>query len=277
MAKQAGLHKLNGKHDGMSYYRSQNGGYLVRSINTGMSQRVKEDEAFINTRRNAAEFGGAAKMAGAMVKLVSQRWRYILNSIATGDLAAKILLGMQQNTTAIWGRRNLPTTQFAAVRAAYNAESKNQFPDDIKAKLTPVVNLTTRTVSFSHGEEITVTSADIEYYNSLGADGIEVETYLMSVAVPTYDSALGKFVIDSSKNTLNPIEIGSYSVPLQLDDTILLSEAVYPLIPISYPLDAEGVMGGLLCVIKPVKVINGQNYVLQEHCAAHWVAITEAE
>ena len=71
MAKQSGLHQLRGKVGEHSYYRQTGiSSGLVRSINQGMSARVKNDEAFLNTRLNNAEFGQAGRIASVLSDIV---------------------------------------------------------------------------------------------------------------------------------------------------------------------------------------------------------------
>lgn len=108
MAKQSGIHQLRGKVGNMKYYRMkgvQDG--LVQSINEGMSNRVKNGAEYANTRRNNSEFGMAASTAGAAVKSLSLRWRYLLKPFMTGSLAKELLAGAKSWSTDPWGSRTL--------------------------------------------------------------------------------------------------------------------------------------------------------------------------
>lgn len=68
MAKQGGPYKIKGKMNGRSYYSVKNGiGWVSRSINPAMSERVKTAVEYANTRSHNAEFAIKAKFAS--------RWR----------------------------------------------------------------------------------------------------------------------------------------------------------------------------------------------------------
>lgn len=106
MAKQSGIHQLRGKVGNMKYYRMkgvQDG--LVQSINEGMSNRVKNGAEYANTRRNNSEFGMAASTAGASVKTLSLRWRYLLKPFVTGAIAKSFLSVAKSSTNIPWGSR----------------------------------------------------------------------------------------------------------------------------------------------------------------------------
>lgn len=108
MAKQSGIHQLRGKVGNMKYYRMkgvQDG--LVQSINEGMSNRVKNGAEYANTRRNNSEFGMAASTAGAAVKSLSLRWRYLLKPFMTGSLAKDILVAAKVGSSSVWGQRSI--------------------------------------------------------------------------------------------------------------------------------------------------------------------------
>lgn len=106
MAKQSGIHQLRGKVGGMKYYgmKGVEGG-LVQSINEGMSERVKNGAEYANTRRNNSEFGMAASTAGAAIKSLAQRWRYLLVPFATANAAKVLYASAKGVTTEKWGSR----------------------------------------------------------------------------------------------------------------------------------------------------------------------------
>lgn len=108
MAKQSGIHQLRGKVGNMKYYRMkgvQDG--LVQSINEGMSNRVKNGAEYANTRRNNSEFGMAASTAGACIKSLSLRWRYLLVPFATSMLAKTFYTRSRSFSSGNWGTRGI--------------------------------------------------------------------------------------------------------------------------------------------------------------------------
>lgn len=87
MAKQSGIHKLRGKLDGVSYYRTKYVNEdLARRINTCMSQRVKTAPEYENTRLYNREFGYCGATAANMLQAVLSRYKVILNPFSQGSL-----------------------------------------------------------------------------------------------------------------------------------------------------------------------------------------------
>ena len=67
MAKQRGIHQISGTVNNLTYYEQKyvRGG-LIRRVNEGMSERLKSDPAFENTRKRNAVFGMCSKIASAV-------------------------------------------------------------------------------------------------------------------------------------------------------------------------------------------------------------------
>lgn len=74
MAKQRGIHQIRGKIDNLSYYEQKyvRGG-LIRRINAAMSERLKTDSAFANTRTANELFGGCSLYASSILSCFGQR------------------------------------------------------------------------------------------------------------------------------------------------------------------------------------------------------------
>lgn len=72
MAKQRGIHQISGTVNNLTYYEQKyvRGG-LIRRVNEGMSNRLKTDPAFANTRSKNAIFGMCSKIAAAVWTNVS--------------------------------------------------------------------------------------------------------------------------------------------------------------------------------------------------------------
>lgn len=110
MAKQKGIHQLKGKVGEMSYYQQKGvAGGLVRRINEGLSSRVKQDEAYANTRLNNAEFKNANAIATAAFNSVNTRKRGMMRTFAVAAMTKRALEDIKQGTGK-WGVR-LPNTE----------------------------------------------------------------------------------------------------------------------------------------------------------------------
>lgn len=74
MAKQRGIHQISGKINNLCYYEQKyvNGG-LIRRINEAMSERLKTDPVFDNTRRANTIFGGCSIAAASILEFFGSR------------------------------------------------------------------------------------------------------------------------------------------------------------------------------------------------------------
>lgn len=110
MAKQLGIHQIRGKVGGRSYYKTkgvEDG--ISRSINPGMSARVKNSDEYANTRLNNAEFGNANKIATAAFNSVNTRKRGMMRNFAIAAMTKVALEDIKQGT-GVWGARK-PATE----------------------------------------------------------------------------------------------------------------------------------------------------------------------
>lgn len=78
MAKQRGIHQISGKINNLCYYEQKyvRGG-LIRRINDAMSQRLKTDPVFANTRRANTIFGGCSLVASSLLEFFGSRNTYM--------------------------------------------------------------------------------------------------------------------------------------------------------------------------------------------------------
>ena len=266
MAKQSSLFKLRGKADGQSFYYSKNGQYLTRKINPGMSSRVKTAEEYANTRLNNAEFGGAGNLAGTMIRTVSKRWRYILDSIATGMLVKGIKEAMMNDNTHDWGKRSVLLADMPAIQELYNRFSKNEMPQEIvdfvKTNITSAGNGGVLTISQPLG-----LSGDLNsHFAALGADKVKCSLFSFGVSAP----AVGA---DGKKYTpVLPVFglIDATTAAIGLDEDIIESDT-FDNVPAVQNVAAA--FGGVLVIVEPIKTINEKEYVLQQHCSAYWHSV----
>lgn len=74
MAKQRGIHQISGKINNLCYYEQKyvRGG-LIRRINEAMSERLKTDPVFANTRRANTIFGGCSIVSSVLLEFFGSR------------------------------------------------------------------------------------------------------------------------------------------------------------------------------------------------------------
>jgi hypothetical protein len=107
MARQKGIIKLQGQMGGVSFYKSQQDGFLAREKGGVDADRIKNDPNFERTRENGAEFG----RAGAAGKLLRTALRALLINIAdsrmTSRLTREMVKVIQADSTNVRGQRNV--------------------------------------------------------------------------------------------------------------------------------------------------------------------------
>ena len=250
MAKQSGLHQIRGKVGEHSYYRQTgvtNG--LIRSINQGMSSRVKTGDEYANTRLNNAEFGQAGRIARVLGSLVTPKFRAMILPFSQAKMAKSILAAIKTDS-ASWGQRNVSstgTTRVQTLVSALNSVSKGDFESF--------------GISVSSGEFNTmIVNADANIINdklmAIGAEGVKYN-FIQANAV------IGRYSIPSvdyaDSYALSNISAGEF--------TSGGSSSKSPNFPAG-PGEGTGWMSTnfLILVLMPYRTLNNTEYVLQEYC-----------
>lgn len=274
MAKQSGIHGIRGKINGVSYYSSKNGGQLIRKINEGMSSRVKTAKEYANTRLNNAEFGAAGSLAGAMVRPISQRWRFILDSIATGKLVKAIKAAMMQDTASPWGERVVPLTEMAHLQDVFNGFSKNEMPQEIVNILQNATTFDDTTNTLAINDDAVLSPDMVQQLIDKGATHITSKVFAFNVRKP-YIGADGKTYVPADSLVVDlSSDLGLQHVAIEAGENIIpggeISNA--PVV-----LNEETHLGGVLVVLLPERKVGNEYYTLQELCSAYWCSAKAAE
>ncbi|MBR3163692.1 hypothetical protein IKF15_00075 [Candidatus Saccharibacteria bacterium] len=267
MAKQSGIHGIRGKINGVSYYSSKNGGQLIRKINEGMSSRVKTAKEYANTRLNNAEFGAAGSLAGAIVRPISQRWRFILDSIATGKLVKAIKAAMMQDTASPWGERVVPLTEMAHLQEVFNGFSKNEMPQEIVDVLQKGVTYKASDNTLNFGQTGIMSDDLAQQLLDKGATHFNTKVFAFNVSKP-YIGADGKTYVPAESlmvdiSTTFGVDHGDIAQKDDFFDASELSNS--PAV-----LNEEAHLGGVLVVFLPERKVGNEYYTLQELCSAYW-------
>lgn len=266
MAKQSGIHQLKGKLRGMSYYRQkgvEDG--LARSINQGLSKRVKEDAAYANTRLNAAEFGTAGSFAGAAIRAISDRQRAMLKDFATGALAKVVKDQILNDANSSWGSRIVVTEEsFNLIAEAINTYAKNDFGYNVGGVWD--VKVTTGAENNTWTPNAQLPSGWGSPLAAKGATGAFVDMYAYDVhsvqvgkAPYRAESAVHLFASEDITIGESGALTTAAQVPTKFDVEEMANELVRTLV-----------------VVRPYKEINGQKYIMQELCTFQLVTPTIA-
>lgn len=274
MAKQSGIHGIRGKINGVSYYSSKNGGQLIRKINEGMSSRVKTAKEYANTRLNNAEFGAAGSLAGAIVRPISQRWRFILDSIATGLLVKAIKAAMMQDTASPWGERVVPLTEMAHLQDVFNGFSKNEMPQEVVTGLQSSLTYNATSHQLILAGDIDISNDTYQQLADKGVTHITTKVFAFNVRKP-YIGADGKTYVPADSIMVDAsAKLGQVNEGLQPDTNLLTADNVENSPAV---LNEESHLGGVLVVLLPERKVGNEYFTLQELCSAYWCPAKAAE
>lgn len=250
MAKQSGLHQLRGKVGEHSYYRQTGVSTgLVRSINQGMSNRVKTAAEYANTRLNNSEFGHACKIAGVLGHIIMPKYRPMLLPFSQSKMA-KIILDEIKLQTGDWGKRSLPSgdTGKEALLSALRSVVKN---DSSEYGVSITVDGSSVTVAADE------TTAEAKCA-AIGADGYFVNVVRNNIQVGNYVEALRGY--QYSYRVYNQA-IADFLVPGD-DPTLTIALPQLPPVPAGQAETFEVIT----VIIMPYRNVNSEPHILQEHC-----------
>lgn len=256
MAKQSGLHQIRGKVGEHSYYK-QTGvtAGLIRSINHGMSARVKTDEAYANTRLNNQEFGAAANVAALLGKCVTPKFRPMILPFSQSKMAKEILKVAREHTVN-WGQRVVTSEDTARLCEILSAMSKRNFNEFLSIDINRLSAIAAEiTVNWS-AEQATLLS-------SLGITGVTVRSAI-------YNIATGQWVPNAGIMTTGYIVDGNVVFPANKEPVVSgESTEQTKTISIDTFVPAPNHSGHqiLVSVIMPLRSVGTVDHVLQEFCS----------
>lgn len=256
MAKQSGLHQIKGKVGEFSYYKSTGvPGGLIRSINQGLSERVKNGEEYANARLNNQEFAAAANVAGLLGKMVIPKFRPMILPFSQSRMA-KGLLAMARQNTGYWGERVVNTSNTQQICELLTAQSKRDFNEFLYAS---VIRPSESQVNI----EVGWNAEQATLMTSLGISQMTVSYSMYHLATGKWNSAAramqkGYFIRPTHRYLYD-----GYEVETGISDSA--SENV-PLIRFAPTSDYNGHQL-LILVAMPIRTISGAGHILQEYCS----------
>lgn len=266
MAKQSGLHQIRGKVGEHSYYRQTGvSSGLIRSINQGLSNRVKNDPAYANTRLNNVEFGAAANVAGLLGQMVTPKFRPMILPFSQSRMAQEILKVAREHTEN-WGQRVVTSEDTAKLCAILTAQSKRRYDE--------FVSLSFDRDDLASGDIIyDVTAEQATLMVSLGITKLTVTSAVFNLATGQWLP----LAQEMSTGYLNRVDGGT---PIDSQDV----EAGTPMngsetIDVGEFIPAPGHSGHQIAVfvVMPGREINGVSHILQEYCSFAAMPIPAAE
>lgn len=243
MAKQSGIHQIRGKVGDHSYYKQTGvSGGLIRSINEGMSARVKTGDEYVNTRLNNAEFGQACRIAACLGRFVVPKYRPMILPFSQSKMA-KDVLALIKEQTGNWGQRNLTSADKESLKSILDSVSKNDF-SEFGLGMGPA------------GDEVQANDLFAAKLASIGADGAKIQVVYCTLSIGKYKPSDNLYIVSIAQRNSEVIELSTAG-----------SEGITPDYETGLPaLMAEVVKFGVL-VVMPYRTINSVKHILQEHCA----------
>lgn len=265
MAKQHTLVNLTGKVGELSYYYTRNGGFQMRRNNPNMSDRVKTEPGFQNTRLNANEFGAAAGFASVWLRNISQRWRLVLMPSVKGYLTGNARKAIEMDAVSAFGRRTIVSAAKPVFLQGVNTIFKNQLPAHASVWLNSEIK-------FENGEDFTLVSSALKFtqeqqahYLFAGATHLKVELWRFRYFTPVFNAQSNKYIIQEPvvehlQNTDNTVALSSQSPITAVQAGVRNTHWA--------SVDDNGDMRPILMIIYPIKQVNGASYILQKYVEA---------
>lgn len=253
MAKQSGLHQIRGKVGEHSYYRQtgvSNG--LIRSINQGLSSRVKTSDEYANTRLNNAEFGAACNVAGILGRMVVPKYRPMVLPFSQSIMAKKVL-DLAKANSGSWGERVVSTVDTPELAQILTDTSKLTLSDFMSCQVV-------RRSDVAVDVNVDMTSSQVSSFISLGING-----YILKASL--YDVRTGQYSQNTGKILRSTLRIGALG---DTDDT--LTEASPASSSLNLAVGAFPTVTGftnhrfVVVVFEPYRTVGGADYTLQEYC-----------
>lgn len=262
MAKQLGIHQIKGKVGQRSYYRTKgvvDG--ISRSINQGMSARVKNGDEYANTRLNNAEFKNANSIATAAFKQVPNRNRSMLVNFAIANMTKRALEDIKQGA-GNWGARHPNTELDTLICDMLSNYAKAQ------SVLDGLISVETQPLTASGDEVITftITKESQVAINELGVDTLMLvgaKCLAGEVDVDGYP----RLYSGSAPSVTAPFALTGVSDITQTDTIHFNTPASVGMSPSGYALAQNDAKHGFYYIVSaiPMRTVNGQRHIIQEY------------
>lgn len=241
----------------MSYYRQSGVDTgLIRSINQGMSARVKNGEEYANTRRNNVEFGGAADVAKLFAGCVIPKFRPMFLTFSQAKLTKAVYDLVQSHQENDWGERSIGGQDTPDVIAALNALAKINYPTfygDILSQAGTSTGSTSVNVYLSEDQQNTL--------EGLGFAGVDFK-------VATYVIANGHYNGNTGRINKGSFQLISTDILQNTDFSEAFDASAELVAKESGNIPATFTAHRIVVVVAmPYKTVNSKKYTMQEWCS----------
>ncbi len=263
MAKQLGIHQIRGKVGERSYYKTkgvETG--ISRSINQGLSARVKTADEYANTRLNNAEFKTANAIATAAFNSVANRKNGMMRNFAIAQMTKKALSDIKMDDD-VWGLRT-PVTELDALICDMleNYAKSGKYDGEFGT-----IEVTPLTAQGAVAASITLSVELMTQLLAQGMDGVVVVPSKALAGTGEVDDAIRVFAgsaigapVSEVFGTGDPSTInitGSVGTPASVG----MSQSGY-----TFAQEDEKHGFYLVLTFLPFRTVGSQRYLIQENC-----------
>lgn len=255
MAKGFSTFQQVGLIDGRKYYRVKGiSGIVSSSQNPNMGARIKTDEAFANVRLNCAEFGACSSTAGAIIRSLSEHWRYILKPYASGILLTQLQQVMRNAGAGEWGQRCFPDDNWWQEFCAKITDlSKN-----VQDGYTGIAITTNQMWTPQDTNKVVVTTNSVhnDALERKGFEGVRLVVLNNEIKCSAFNSSTGKYdkaYIASFQTSFADCKFGTSNTITNEHDSLI------GLVKDSF------VFGAIIAL--PYKTIQGKRYYMQNEAS----------
>ena len=247
---------MRGKVGEHSYYRQTGiSTGLMRSINQGLSERVKTSEEYANTRLNNTEFGAAANVAGLLGQMVQPKFRPMVLPFSQSKMAREILKVARQHQDD-WGQRVVTSDDTAKLCDILTSTSKRNSNEFVSLSVVRT-SATAAEINYDY------TADQASLMASLGITNITVKSVQFDLATGQWnplalEMATGYFY---QRDIVYPLD--NYGVDAGTGESGQESINVAQFVP-------EANHSGhqiVVFVVLPARSINNVSHILQEYCS----------
>lgn len=253
--------------DGMSYFFSKNGGYQFRTINPNMSELVKNDPRFALTRDYGFAFGMGANFAGALLKTVSTRWRYLMRGNTHAVLTTKYNEYFKDAQGLTDGSTSHISSFYPTMRNDYNRLNKTNIPGWMVDFFNSHTDEDQQQNQLRIMQPLQLEATDVDELKLKGVDSVRVTLFVLRVELKSDTIGGGRhFYYEGSIS----------SRPILHQTTSLAGATPLTILPASTPsLDGriepdQDTCGGIFVLYEPLKRISSTFYTLQRLVQGYW-------
>lgn len=256
MAKQSGIHQLRGKVGEHSYYR-QSGIVpgLMRSINQGMSARVKTAEEYANTRLNNVEFGAAGNVAGLLGQMVVPKFRPMVLPFSQSKMAKDILKVAREHNEN-WGQRVVTSEDTQKLCDILTSTSKRNATEFVRLSVVRASNSVANLVAGFNADQA----------NTMSSLGITA----LSVSARQFNLATGQWVPEAGIMSTGYISLKDSADPIA-EQSVVAGRAYENTEDIAVtdfiPEANHSAHQIVVFVVLPLRNVGRTPHVLQEYCS----------